>query len=76
VLIDCVDDYGESIASLFGLPSLVLFLAQIDKISKEKGIQIIEHFLHNTSLLKIEKLVANSERNCPSLNDSVRLSQE
>jgi hypothetical protein len=50
VLIDCIEDYGESILTLFGIDSLIVFLQQIDKVSKEKGMQIIEHFLHNTQL--------------------------
>lgn len=44
ILIDCIEDYGESIMSLFGIESLILFLKTIDQISKEKGTQIIEHF--------------------------------
>lgn len=45
-----MEDYGESIASLFGVNSLVMFIKQIDTISKEKGMQIIEHFTHNAEL--------------------------
>lgn len=44
ILINCIEDYGESIMSLFGIDHLLIFLQQIDKLSKEKGTQIIEHF--------------------------------
>jgi len=50
ILINCLEDYGESIVSLFGFNHLLMFLKQIDKVSKERGTQIIEHFCVNTEI--------------------------
>ena len=50
ILIECIEEYGESIMTLFGLDSLVMFINQIDKVSKEKGTQIIEHFILNCQI--------------------------
>jgi len=64
VLIECIEDYGESITNLFGLDSLILFLSQIDRHSKEKGTQIIEHFMHNTNLEKYQTEVLHQGSDC------------
>ena len=36
---------------------MIVFLEQIDKISKEKGIQIIEHFKNNTHMESLQKII-------------------
>lgn len=64
MLIECIEDYGESITNLFGLDSLILFLSQIDRHSKEKGTQIIEHFMHNTNLEKYQTDVLQQGSDC------------
>ena len=55
MLINCVEDYGESILALFGVEYLINFLFQVDQISKEKGEQIIEHFVVSTELDRVAK---------------------
>ena len=73
-MIDCIEDYGESILTLFGVDSQLMFLSQIDKISKEKGTQIIEHFLHNTELDHYQNLLINSQKDSPDgFNDNFQL---
>lgn len=37
ILLECISDYNESILQLFDLESLMVFLAQIDSVAKEKG---------------------------------------
>ena len=37
VLLECINQYYESILQLFDLESLIVFLRQIDKVAKEKG---------------------------------------
>ena len=46
ILLECVSTYSESILQIFDFEALVCFLKQIDKVMKEKGTQIIYHFLH------------------------------
>lgn len=62
ILIACIEDYGESITNLFGIDSLLLFIDQIDKVSKEKGTQIIEHFLHNSQLDHFHNLLSRQHQ--------------
>lgn len=74
IIIACIEDYGESIMSLFGIDSLLLFLKQIDEVVKQKGIQIIEHFVINA---KIEKLYKNYKVNQDGgLADFTQLNQD
>lgn len=46
VLLECISQYSGSILQLFDLESLLVFLHQIDKVAKEKGTQVIMHFLN------------------------------
>ena len=46
VLLECISQYSESILQLFDLDSLMVFLEQIDKFAKEKGTQVIQHFIN------------------------------
>ena len=61
VLNECIEDYGDSISNLFGIDSLIVFLTQIDLTAKEKGTQIIEHFLHNSHLIDYQTRNFSSE---------------
>ena len=45
VILECINQYCESILQLFDLNSLIAFLRHIDKVAKEKGTQVIQHFL-------------------------------
>jgi len=45
VILECINQYCESILQLFDLNSLLAFLRHIDKVAKEKGTQVIQHFL-------------------------------
>lgn len=55
ILLGCINEHSESILQLFDLESLMFFLAQIDKVAKEKGTQVISHFLHQAEVEKVIK---------------------
>lgn len=50
VILECINQYAESILQLFDLNSLIAFLRHIDKVAKEKGTQVIQHFLITSSV--------------------------
>lgn len=50
MLLECINQYCESILQLFDLESLLVFLRQIDKVAKEKGTQVITHFIMQNEL--------------------------
>ena len=59
------------------MESQLVFLAQIDRVSKEKGIQIIEHFIHNTDLERYQKMILNSEKeSSDGFNQNFQLTSE
>ena len=53
-LLACISDHSETILQLFDLESFMIFLSEIDKVAKEKGTQVIEHFKH---VNKLDKLI-------------------
>ena len=55
-MIECIHNYSDSILQLFDLDSLFAFLLQIDKVAKEKGTQVIQHFINSK---KLEQVVAD-----------------
>ena len=60
ILLECISDYSESILQLFDLESLMVFLTQIDSVAKEKGTQVIEHFLHTNNVDQFVNDLVNS----------------
>ena len=56
ILFECVTDYSENIVQLFDFESLLAFLGQIDQVAKEKGTQVIQHFLN---VHQVENLLAS-----------------
>jgi len=63
-LLACISDHSENILQLFDLESLMVFMKEIDKVAKEKGTQVIEHFKNAN---KVDSLILD-------LNNSVSLS--
>lgn len=53
-LLACISDHSETILQLFDLDALTVFLKEIDKVAKEKGTQVIEHFRHAN---KVDQMV-------------------